>query len=268
MTRYKYGEALEHSMRFLILVMFLLCLNLALAAEVTEKGSGIVRGSIAYTFDYDPDDPGPTIIQGIRQSDVISVITDRTSTGVVVKFELYFKSRIDNKWGYEVIKGERGLSIGIGEQASFDVNKDGTLDITMEFTAYDPVERGTITIFPYAPVEVPEELNDSEEENEIEEPYLTEKPKIEPNETEMDKAGSASEQDSSVVPVFITVLILLMLAVVGWFMFNHDLLYEKQKKKTKKRKTKKKDEFIQLDDLESSSKLPQMVTRSPRKRTR
>ncbi len=127
----------------IVTALFVLFAAPTLAATVSKE-NGIGRGSIAYAFTYDEND-AETIITGVRQNDLIRIVYGTGATGLPLKREYYFKQRFEERWNYEIIGGEKGLSLLQGEPVDVDLQNDGTVDLLMTFDGVDGTD-GTFTL--------------------------------------------------------------------------------------------------------------------------
>lgn len=203
----------------------LLLLPIVIAAQVTEEGSGITRGSIEYNFVYDPADTETTVVDNVRPNDLITITYGTSKTRLPLKYEMFFKTFREDAWYYDVLKGERNLMIPLQGTKEIDINKDGTADYVMKLSAYE-MRVGTFTFTPVhlieaepEPVEEPAEevVNESSGFDDLglveeDEPIVVPPPT--PQETLPETVPPIEvEQESNTV--LIVVGIILLLALIG-----------------------------------------------------
>jgi hypothetical protein len=132
-------------MKWIVFVIMLLCaMGSVAAATVSIGNSGITRGSREYTFMYSATDPEPTVVKDVLMNDVIAIVYGRTTMGQELKKEYFFKSITGTTWSYEVIRGEKGLTIKVGEKVPLDLNADKQPELMMELTTLVN-KKGTLT---------------------------------------------------------------------------------------------------------------------------
>lgn len=210
-----------------IVVVALLLVSPAFGAEVTEKSSGIVRGSIAFQFEHDPADQSLTVVKGVQQNDVLRIISGYGPTGLPIKREYFLKSRTDTRWSYDILKVKKGLSITLGERQPIDLDDDGTTDLVMEYTSLVS-GKGTFTFYPPGAIATDGEAQDgsngtteTEEEIVVEEELPPEPPEAigvdgteEPDSAD-DNGSGAAEPDLPTSPSWIPfVVALVVLAAI------------------------------------------------------
>jgi len=137
-------------------LLFLLLVQLSLAATVTEKGSGIVRGSISYQFTYEPADRSATVIDDVGPNDLITIVYGITPSGLPIKYEMFFKTPIQGVARWDVLKGERGLSMSLDETVEIDLESDGSVELLMRYDSIDNRRRMAFSLFPHGTAPTPE----------------------------------------------------------------------------------------------------------------
>ncbi len=275
-------------MRIVALLLVLLAAP-ALAAEVSEEG-GYIRGSIAYSFEYHPEDPGPTVVSGVLQNDQIRIVYGRTPGGLPLDLELLFKSRFGDEWLLD-LRGPDGRreTARIAKEGTLelDLEDDGETELLMAYTALGRKE-GTFTFSrpeeppvivapdpetvqePDGPADggVAEPVNESAAPGESVEP-ADEEPAPEEAAAENGTATPAPvreappEEPRSALPAILLLLAVIVLGLLGYWLAGRKGLPRQRAARPKK------SELIgeRLKEApERASKEAAVITRTPRQR--